>query len=306
MFNIGMSEMLIIAAIALVVMGPKNMPQLARTLGQALVKFKRMSNDFKQTLHEEMNNHLGENGKELSKLAKDVRTNLGNPKDLAQMLETTAQVLDKSGLDSPNTAENSPTASTGPEPMPPFLSNPQPQFAMSKYEHLKTYIRNVPDFPKPGIQFKDVTTLFQSPQGMKEAMDALAAIYKDKEIDKVAGIESRGFVLGAALADRLGKGLVLVRKKGKLPYKTIRQSYALEYGTDELEVHIDAFAKGDRVLLVDDLLATGGTFGAAAKLVEACGAKVASMGCIIELTGLPGRKNLAGYDLQSLITYDEA
>ena len=173
-------------------------------------------------------------------------------------------------------------------------------------EALKKYIRNIPDFPKPGIQFKDVTTLFEDKQGFKMAIDELVAQFKDKGIEKIAGVESRGFILGAALADRLGLGISLVRKKGKLPGKTLSQSYELEYGTDELEVHVDTFNKGEKVLLVDDLLATGGTLEAAAKLVEACQAEVAGMVCIIELTGLPGRKRLQGYPLVSLITYDEA
>src|SRR3989339_182897 len=159
-------------------------------------------------------------------------------------------------------------------------------------EELKGFIRNIPDFPKKGIQFKDVTTLFQDRYGFQMCLDAFESILRYMPIDKVAGIESRGFVLGAALADRLKCGMVLVRKKGKLPGETIRQSYELEYGTDELEVHLGAVKPGERVLLVDDLLATGGTLEAAAKLIEKLGGKVESMACIIELTGLNGRKKL--------------
>ncbi len=172
-------------------------------------------------------------------------------------------------------------------------------------EELKAYIRNIPDFPKPGIQFKDVTTLFQDKEGFKKALDALEARFKNEGFDAVAGIESRGFILGAALADRLGLGIVLVRKKGKLPGETLSQTYALEYGTDELQVHVGAIQKGQKILLVDDLLATGGTFEAAAKLVEASQGTVGALLCIIELTGLPGRELLKNYRVESLITYDE-
>ncbi len=171
-------------------------------------------------------------------------------------------------------------------------------------EKLKSYIRNVPDFPHEGIQFKDVSTLFQDPEGFSMALDGLVELYKGKKIDKIAGIESRGFILGAALADRLKIGFVMVRKKGKLPWDCISQSYDLEYGTDELEVHVDAIKEGDEVLVVDDLLATGGTLEAAGLLVEKLKGNVMSMGCIIELTGLPGRERLKKYDLQSLITYN--
>ncbi|OGH03196.1 MAG: adenine phosphoribosyltransferase [Candidatus Lambdaproteobacteria bacterium RIFOXYD1_FULL_56_27] len=172
-------------------------------------------------------------------------------------------------------------------------------------EELKGFIRNIPDFPKKGIQFKDVTTLFQDRYGFQMCLDAFESILRYMPIDKVAGIESRGFVLGAALADRLKCGMVLVRKKGKLPGETIRQSYELEYGTDELEVHLGAVKPGERVLLVDDLLATGGTLEAAAKLIEKLGGKVESMACIIELTGLNGRKKLGKTPFISLISYDE-
>ncbi|MDH5560853.1 MAG: adenine phosphoribosyltransferase [Deltaproteobacteria bacterium] len=173
-------------------------------------------------------------------------------------------------------------------------------------EELKDYIRNIPDFPKPGIQFKDVTTLFQDQTGFKKCLDYLQAQFKDQKIDKIAGIESRGFVLGAALADRLGCGLVLIRKKGKLPGETISVTYELEYGTDELEVHQDALKSGERVLIVDDLLATGGTLLAAAQLVEKLGGNIVGLSVVIELLGLNGRKKLKDYPVFKLIEYDEA
>ena len=170
---------------------------------------------------------------------------------------------------------------------------------------LKDFIRNIPDFPKPGIQFKDVTTLFQDRWGFQMCLDAFEAILRYMPFDKIAGIESRGFVLAAPLADRLNCGLVLVRKKGKLPGDTVSQSYELEYGTDELEVHTGAVQPGERVLLMDDLLATGGTLEAAAKLIEKLGGKVEAMACIIELTGLNGRQKLGNTPFITLLSYDE-
>ena len=171
-------------------------------------------------------------------------------------------------------------------------------------EKLKSFIRNVPDFPHEGIQFKDVSTLFQSQEGFSMALDGLVEIYKDQKIDKIAGVESRGFILGAALADRLKVGFLMIRKKGKLPWKAVSQSYDLEYGTDELELHIDAVQEGEKVLVVDDLLATGGTLEAAGKLVEQLKGEVMGMTCVVELTGLPGREKLKDYDVTSLITYN--
>lgn len=173
-------------------------------------------------------------------------------------------------------------------------------------EELKKLIRNIPDFPKPGIQFKDITTLFQSRWGLKQCLDLLEEHYRYQPIDKIAGIEARGFVVGAALADRLKCGFVLIRKKGKLPWKTVSESYALEYGTDKLEIHLDAINEGENVLIMDDLLATGGTFLAAANLVKKVKGNVIGLGCIIELTGLNGRKKLAPYPFHSLVSYDEA
>ncbi len=173
-------------------------------------------------------------------------------------------------------------------------------------EQLKSMIRNIPDFPKPGIQFKDVTTLFQNRWGLQKCLDILEEYYRYQPIDKVAGIESRGFVLGAALADRLNCGLVLVRKKGKLPWQTVSETYELEYGTDELEIHVDAILEGEKILLVDDLLATGGTLEAAAKLIDKVKGDIVGIACIIELLGLKGRKKLEAYPFYSMITYDEA
>jgi adenine phosphoribosyltransferase len=173
-------------------------------------------------------------------------------------------------------------------------------------EELKKLIRNIPDFPKPGIQFKDITTLFQNRWGMKQCLDILEEHYRYQPIDKIAGIEARGFIIGAALADRLNCGFVLIRKKGKLPWKTVIESYELEYGTGELEIHVDAIQEGENVLIMDDLLATGGTFEAAANLVKKVKGNIIGLGCIIELTGLNGRKKLASYPFHSLVSYDEA
>lgn len=166
------------------------------------------------------------------------------------------------------------------------------------------YIRSVPNFPKPGILFFDVTTLFANPDGMKLAGDALYEAAKGKGITKVVGIESRGFILGGLLADRLGCGFVPVRKKGKLPAATISESYVLEYGTDQIEIHADAIVPGDVVLLHDDLLATGGTAKAACNLIERLGGKIAQISFIIDLTFLPGRKKLEGYEVVALAEFD--
>ena len=173
-------------------------------------------------------------------------------------------------------------------------------------EDLKKLIRNIPDFPKPGIQFKDITTLFQDSWGLKRCLDILEEQYQGKSIDKIAGIESRGFVIGAALADRMNCGFVLIRKKGKLPGDTVSESYELEYGTDELEIHVDAIAENENILILDDLLATGGTFEAAANLVKKVNGNIVGLGCIIELTGLNGRSKLGTYPFFSMVSYDEA
>jgi len=168
---------------------------------------------------------------------------------------------------------------------------------------LKAAVRDVPDFPKPGIVFKDITTLLQDPVLLRRAVDLLAVLAGDLEVDKVLAIESRGFILGGALAPRLGAGLVPARKPGKLPWRTRQASYQLEYGTDSIEVHEDAFGAGDRVLVVDDVIATGGTARAAGELVSASGATVAGFLFLLELTFLPGREKLAGHEVRALLRY---
>lgn len=170
-------------------------------------------------------------------------------------------------------------------------------------DDLKKHIREVPDFPKPGILFYDITTLLQHPLALRMTVDRFVWMFADRHIDKVVGIESRGFMFGPIVAYDLNAGFVPVRKPGKLPYEKIRQSYDLEYGTDTVEMHNDAIKPGEHVLIVDDLVATGGTALAAAKLVESLGGVVAGMGFIIELTFLPGRQKLDGYKVESLIQY---
>jgi adenine phosphoribosyltransferase len=170
-------------------------------------------------------------------------------------------------------------------------------------EHLKALIRDVPDFPVPGILFRDVTPLLRDPAGLADVVEHLAERYRGAGIDAVAGIESRGFIFGAPLAVALGIGFVPIRKLGKLPADKISREYALEYGTNCLEMHRDGVAPGERVLLVDDLLATGGTARAAAELVEEVGGRIASVAFVIELAFLDGRKLLDGYDVHSILTY---
>jgi adenine phosphoribosyltransferase len=165
---------------------------------------------------------------------------------------------------------------------------------------LARYLRDVPDFPKPGILFKDITPLLAAPAAMQAAIERLAALPVGK-VDKVAAIESRGFLFGVPLALRLGVGFVPVRKPGKLPWKTNRVEYVLEYGTDAVEIHQDAVQKGERVLLVDDLLATGGTMGAACQLVESCGGVVAGCAFVVELGFLAGRQRLGNRRVDSLV-----
>ena len=169
---------------------------------------------------------------------------------------------------------------------------------------LKSLIRDVPDFPKPGIVFKDITTLTKDPEGLKAAADGIADRYRDAKVDVVVGIESRGFIFGALVADRLGVGFVPARKPGKLPAETVRKEYELEYGTDAIEMHKDAVAPGQRVLIVDDLLATGGTAKAAAELVEDLGGVVVAIAFVIDLAFLKGREKLAGYEVFSLVEYE--
>jgi adenine phosphoribosyltransferase len=170
-------------------------------------------------------------------------------------------------------------------------------------EALKAKIRHVPDFPKAGILFYDVTTLLRDPQGFKMAVDAMAAPYVNRGIQTVVGVESRGFILGAAVADRIGAGFVPVRKLGKLPAKTIRASYDLEYGSDSLEMHQDAIERGQQVLIVDDLLATGGTARATVDLVRQLGGSVEGVAFLIELVELNGRSRLQGENVFAVLQY---
>jgi adenine phosphoribosyltransferase len=170
---------------------------------------------------------------------------------------------------------------------------------------LRALIREIPDFPKPGIGFKDITPVLADPAGLDAAVTALAEQARPLGVDMVIGAEARGFLIGPALARELGAGFVLARKPGKLPHETVRAEYLLEYGTDALELHSDAVASGARVLVHDDLLATGGTAKALCQLVEQLGGTVAGGQFLIELTFLHGREALAGYDVFSLITYDD-
>jgi adenine phosphoribosyltransferase len=168
---------------------------------------------------------------------------------------------------------------------------------------LKEKIRHVPDFPKAGILFYDITTLLRDPHGFKQVVDRLAAPFAHQAIDLVVGIESRGFILGGAVADRIGAGFVPVRKLGKLPAKAVRATYQLEYGSDSLEMHEDAVGNGQRVLIVDDLLATGGTARATVDLVHQVGGRVTALAFLIELADLQGRVKLEGETVFTLLTY---
>src|SRR5438552_5345320 len=170
-------------------------------------------------------------------------------------------------------------------------------------DELKTKIRHVPDFPKAGILFYDITTLLQDPAGFRMAIDSLALPFKDQGIEVVVGIESRGFIFSAAVADRIGAGFTPVRKPGKLPSTTVRATYDLEYGTDALEIHDDGVAKGQRVLIVDDLLATGGTAKATSELVRRLGGEVCALAFLIELVGLKGRDKLSGDTIHAVLQY---
>lgn len=169
---------------------------------------------------------------------------------------------------------------------------------------LKDLIRSVPNFPKEGIIFKDITTLLKDPNGFKETLSQLVKLAENKEVTKVIGIESRGFIFGGALAEKLNAGFIPIRKPGKLPAAKVSESYVLEYGTDSIEIHKDAIQPGDKILLHDDLLATGGTMKAACNLVEKLGAEVVQISFLIELTFLNGRSKFENYDLHSLIQYD--
>jgi adenine phosphoribosyltransferase len=177
------------------------------------------------------------------------------------------------------------------------------QTGVQDKDALKARIRHVPDFPKAGILFYDITTLLRDPEGFRLAIDALAEPFGNQSIDLVVGVESRGFILGSAVADRLRSGFVPVRKVGKLPYKTVRVSYDLEYGSDSLEMHSDAITPGTRVLIVDDLLATGGTAAATVNLVKGLGGIVVSVAFLIELAGLNGRSKLGNEPLHVVLQY---
>ena len=168
---------------------------------------------------------------------------------------------------------------------------------------LEDYVVTIPDFPEPGIMFRDITSVIQDPDGLKLAVDGLVGLLKDTEYDLIVGPESRGFIFGVPVAYLQGKGFIPVRKKGKLPRKTVSQKYDLEYGQAEIEIHVDAVKPGQRVVIVDDLIATGGSAEAAAKLVEKLGGEVVRMVFVMELAGLEGRKKLAKYDVESLIVY---
>jgi adenine phosphoribosyltransferase len=172
-------------------------------------------------------------------------------------------------------------------------------------DRLKKMIREVPDFPKKGILFYDITTLLKDKTGLATLIDKLSEHYISEDVDLVLGMEARGFIFAPALAYRLNAGFVPVRKPGKLPAECVRYDYSLEYGTNTLEVHKDAIQKGQRVLIVDDLLATGGTAEATAKLAESLGAKIAGLGFVVELTFLNGRDKLKNYNVMSLLRYDE-
>lgn len=171
---------------------------------------------------------------------------------------------------------------------------------------VKDFIRTIPDYPKPGILFRDITTLLSDPAGFRGAVDALVAFHAGAKFDVVAGIEARGFILGGAVAHQLGLGFVPVRKKGKLPFTTIGQEYDLEYGTDMVEIHTDAVKEGERVLLIDDLIATGGTAEAAVKLIARAGGNVLASSFVIELPELGGRARLEALDIEvlSLCSFD--
>ncbi len=170
-------------------------------------------------------------------------------------------------------------------------------------EDLKKYVRDIPDFPKEGIVFKDVTPLLHNNEAFHSAIDLMADQLKDIKFDYIASIDARGFILGAALAYKLNKGLILVRKKGKLPYKKITKDYELEYGTNSIEMHADSIKKGDNVIICDDLMATGGTSKAAIDIVNELGGNVTALSFLIELEGLGAREKIGNYPIKSLIKY---
>ena len=171
-------------------------------------------------------------------------------------------------------------------------------------KRLEEYVRTIPDFPEPGIMFRDVTTVLQDAEGLKLAIDTMIDLLKDVEFDVIAGAEARGFIMGAPIAYALGKPFVPVRKKGKLPCETVSASYELEYGKAEIEIHKDSFAPGSKVVLVDDLIATGGTLECAARLIEQLDGEVVKIIALMELAGLEGRKLLEKYDVATAIVYE--
>ena len=170
-------------------------------------------------------------------------------------------------------------------------------------ERLKSYIRSIPDWPEEGILFRDITPLLAEPKALDAAVEALCADFEDSKVDYVAAVEARGFIFGAAVAQKLGVGFVPIRKKGKLPYKTESVTYQLEYGSDTIEVHSDAIETGAKVLLVDDLLATGGTMSAACRLIQKIGGRIVGITFLIELTELAGRDKLREYKIKTVISY---
>lgn len=172
-----------------------------------------------------------------------------------------------------------------------------------RYE-IDQFVQSIPDFPEPGIIFRDVTSIIQNPEGLKKSIDGMVESLKDVEFDIVVGPESRGFIFGMPVAYALGKGFVPVRKKGKLPRETIEKEYALEYGTAVVEMHKDALKPGDKVVIIDDLVATGGTIEAVAQMVESLGGEVVKIQFIMELAGLKGREKLKRYNVDSLLVYD--
>ncbi len=171
-------------------------------------------------------------------------------------------------------------------------------------KNVADYVRTIPDFPQPGIMFRDITTVLQDADGLQLAIDEMQKLLEGVDFDMIAGAESRGFIFGAALAYNMHKPLLLVRKKGKLPGETVSQSYDLEYGQATIEIHKDSVKPGDKVVIIDDLIATGGTVEAAAKLIEKLGGEVVKMVFLMELKGLEGRKRLAKYDVASVLAYD--
>ena len=171
-------------------------------------------------------------------------------------------------------------------------------------KHIEDYVRTIPDFPEPGILFRDITSILQNPDGLKLSVDLFMEQLSGIDFDVIVGMESRGFLFGMPVAYAMGKPFVPIRKKGKLPCDTISAEYDLEYGTATIELHRDAIAPGQRVVLIDDLIATGGTIAAGARLVEQLGGKVVKIVCLIELKGLEGRKKLENYDVSSIIAYE--